>query len=342
MAKRERLEDDEEQNSYFTSAKKGLEFVTTGCTVLDCALGGGYVLGRMENIVGDKSTSKTGLATEALINFLMWCRKNGIAGHAAYRETEGAYDKAYAAAMGLPVDDIDFGDEDKPVVTIEAFAKDFIAFVAKCKKENVPGMYVLDSFDALSDEAELKRDISEGSYNMVKQKKVGEMFKRLVKTAEKARVTLIIVSQVRDNINAMYGEKHRRSGGKALDFYATHIFWLAHLKTLKRDVKKIKRAYGIKIKATVKKNKVGFPFREAEFDFLFGYGVDDVRSMLDWLKEVGRLKDADVASDISKYVKSMEDLSQKEYNRERNRLAKVVKQVWAEIETDFLPKRSKY
>src|SRR5690348_15144644 len=127
MAKRIRLEDkaskaeaeESQTNSYFTSNKENLQFVSTGCTTLDCSLGGGYVLGRMANIVGDKSTAKTGLATEALINFL----KQYPQGKAAYRETEGAYDMDYAEAMGLPVEQVDFGDLDDPIVTVEAFDK---------------------------------------------------------------------------------------------------------------------------------------------------------------------------------------------------------------------------
>ena len=290
MAKRTRLDDEttEEANSYFTSSKENLMFSSTGCTLLDCALGGGgYVGGRMENIVGDKSTAKTGLATEALINF----KKTYPEGKAAYRETEGAYDIDYARAMGAPVDDIDFGDDENPVVTVEAFEKDLKKFIADCIKDNVPGMYVLDSFDSLSDEAEMKADTSEGTYGMAKQKKIGVMFRKLNKQLEKSKVILIIVSQVRENIGVSFGEKYRRSGGKALDFYATHIFWLAHVGRLKRTVKGVERAYGIQIKASVKKNKVGMPFREAEFNFIFGYGVDDLQASVDWLKQVNRLNE---------------------------------------------------
>jgi recombination protein RecA len=343
MAKRVKIEeevaDDETKSSYFTSTKENLEFVSTGCTLLDCALGGGYVLGRMVNPVGDKSTAKTGLATEALINF----KKAFPAGKAAYRETEGAYDIDYAEAMGAPIDEIDFGNQDDPIVTVEAFEKDFKAFIASCQKEGVPGIYVLDSFDSLSDEAEMKSDISDGSYGMAKQKKIGIMFRKLNKQIEKSRVLLIIVSQVRENINAMFGEKYRRSGGKALDFYATHIFWLAHLKTLKRTIKKVERAYGISLQAKVKKNKVGFPFREAKFDFIFGFGVDDLGASVNWLKEVGRLKDIGVAeANYKKYLAEVDTYEAKAYNKERRRVSKVVKIVWNEIETNFLPKRKKY
>ncbi len=336
MTKRVKIEDeaeDEAKSSYFTSTKENLEFISTGCTLFDCALGGGYVLGRMVNAVGDKSTAKTGLATEALINF----KKAFPDGKAAYRETEGAYDEDYAEAMGAPIDEIDFGDKENPIVTVEAFEKDFKTFIASCETDNVPGIYVLDSFDSLSDEAEMKSDISKDTFGMAKQKKIGIMFRKLNKKIERSRVLLIIVSQVRENINAAFGEKYRRSGGKALDFYATHIFWLAHMKTLKKTIKKVERAYGIK------KNKVGFPFREAEFDFIFGFGVDDLGASVNWLKSVGRLKDINVVeSKYKNYLAEINALESKPYNKERRRVAKVVKAVWNEIETNFLPKRKKY
>lgn len=343
MVKRTRIEDDDEtetKNSYFTSSKENLQFCTTGCTLLDCVLGGGgYVLGRMANIVGDKSTAKTGLSTEALINFL----KAYPNAKAAYRETEGAYDVDYAEAMGLPVNQVDFGDLDDPIITVEAFDRDLRKFIDTCEKEGVPGIYVLDSFDSLSDEEELKRDISDGSYNMVKQKKIGIMFRKLNKKIEKSKVLLIIVSQVRENINAAFGEKYRRSGGKALDFYATHIFWLAHLKTLKRTVKKVERAYGVTIQAKCKKNKVGFPFRDCKFDFLFGFGVDDIGASLSWLKEIKRLDAINLTeSSLKKYISSLDDLSSKAYKKEQKRISKAVKQLWNNIEEDFIPRRRKY
>lgn len=343
MAKRNRIEendDTETKNSYFTSSKENLQFSTSGCTLLDCVLGGdGYVLGRMVNIVGDKSTAKTGLSTEALINFL----KLYPNGKAAYRETEGAYDADYAEAMGLPVEQVDFGDPEEPVITVEAFDRDFRKFIDDCEKSGVPGIYVLDSFDSLSDEEELKRDIADGSYNMVKQKKIGIMFRKLNKKIEKSKVLLIIVSQVRENINAMFGEKYRRSGGKALDFYATHIFWLAHVKTLKRTVKKVERAYGVTIKAKCKKNKVGFPFRECEFDFIFGYGVDDVGASLSWLKSIKRLDAIDVTeAGLKKFIAELEDLGPKAYRKEQKRISKAVKSIWNSIEEDFIPRRRKY
>ena len=212
MAKRTRIQVEKPKNSYFTDVKENIHFVSTGCAVLDCALGGGLALGRTANVVGDKSTAKTGTATEVMINFSMQFPDGGI----AYRETEAAWDNGYAEAMGLPLDRIDFGDAENPIITVEDFYEDFNAFCDRQKASKRPGLYVLDSFDALSDQAEMDRDIDKGSFGAAKAKKMSEMFRKITRKQEQANVLLFIVSQVRDNIGAMFGEKHKRSGEKHL------------------------------------------------------------------------------------------------------------------------------
>jgi recombination protein RecA len=336
MAKREKLVT--VANSYFTSQKTNLKYVSTGCTVLNCALGGGYVLGRITNIVGDKSTAKTALATEALINFLLKYKD----GNAAYRETEAAFDKDYAAAMGLPIKKIDFGDPNKPLITVEDFERDLTAFV-EAQGPKTPGIYVLDSLDALSDEAEMDRAIGKATYGGDKAKALSTMFRKMARRVERSNVLLLVVSQVRDNIGAMFGDKYKRSGGKALDFYASQIMWLAHIKTLKRTINKVERPYGVLIKASVRKNKVSIPMRNAEFEFHFGYGVEDLNASVNWLKEVGRLGEIDLSdSHLKEYMASIGKMDDAAYRSELQEVADTVKRVWMEIEETFIPKRRKY
>ena len=330
--KRQRKKLDQPPTNYLVGDKPGLSFVSTGCTLLDCALGGGMPLGRVVNIVGDKSTSKTALATEALINFV----NKYPDGAAAYRDAEAAFDREYAREMGLPIEKIDFGED--LLNTVEEFSRDLGSFLDKCIRSKTPGIYVLDSLDALSDEAELAREVGKETYGTAKAKNLSIMFRKLAGKIEQAKVLLLIVSQVRDNIGVMFGEKHKRSGGRALDFYASQIYWLSHIKTLKKTINKIERPYGVLIKAKVKKNKIGLAFREAEFIFRFGYGVEDLLASVTWLHDVGRIS----STDYKEMVENIDKMTDEEYRSEQQSAVQEVKTVWREVETTFLPTRRKY
>ena len=339
MAKRTRATLKAEKTSYFAEDKESISFIPSGCTLLDCALGGGYCIGKVTNIVGDRSTAKTALGTEALINFVQKYPN----GAAAYRDAEAAFEHDYAAAMGLPLEKIDFGNIDNPFVTVEEFTRDVNRFLDKQIKSGEPGIYILDSLDSLSDETEMETDIGKGTYGTAKAKALSKFFRTTTEKLRRAKVLLLIISQVRDNIGAMMGEKHKRSGGRALDFYASQILWLANMGQIKRTIKKVERPYGVSIKGKVKKNKVGLPFREAEFDFEFGFGINDIGASVNWLKKVGRLEDINITENEYKpYVKELSNLTDKEYFEEVKRVSLITKKVWAEIETTFLPTRRKY
>ncbi len=327
---RKKIEDVNTPNIYFASPDK-LEFVSTGCTKLDCDLGGGFCLGRVANIIGDKSTSKTSMGTEAVINFI----RQYPDGAAFYRETEAAYLTAYASNMGLPLDKVEFGDPDKPVTTVEDFARDLGAFIGRRLATNTPGIYVLDSLDALSDESEMTRDIGEGSYGTKKAAKMSELFRTAARKLERTRVLLIIISQVRDKLNVQYGEKTTRSGGRALDFYASQVITLSKVKDLKRTIKGNERSYGVIVRGKIKKNKVGPPGRETDMEFHWNYGVEDFLTSYNWLQQVKRLPE--------KYTElKYEKMSDKDYREVTAEIGEEVKKVWADIEKDFAPQRRKY
>lgn len=331
--------DTNEGGSYFAAPKTNIKFIPSGCKTLDLALGGGWAEDRVSNIVGDKSTGKTLLCIEASANFAFKYAKGKI----RYREIEAAFDEPYAAALGMPVDRVDFGQSDAPLETVEDLFEDLQNIIDKAKP-NQNELVIVDSLDALSDRDEMERDMDKGSYGAEKAKKLSQMFRRLVREMERKHVTLIIVSQIRDKIGMAFGRKHSRSGGKALDFYASQVLYLAHIGRLSQTVGGQKRATGVTVKGHLDKNKVALPFREAEFDIRFGYGIDDGQACLDWLKEVGRLKLSGYTEEERKYFlnRTLLKMSPADAHEEMKRLHEIVTQEWYRIEKTMLPVRSKY
>lgn len=336
MATRERLRLNGSGGNYFSAPKNNIEFIKSGSMLLDCALGGGWAENRIANIVGDKSTGKTLLCIEACANFAAKHAKGKI----RYREAEAAFDKGYAAALGMPVDRIDFGSG--KLDTVEDLFEDLTRI---CKGARQKELVIVDSLDALSDRSEMERDIDQGSYGANKAKKMSELFRRLTQTMNDKAVTLLIVSQVRDKIGVTYGAKHTRTGGRALDFYASQVLMLAHLSRIVKTRKGIKRATGVRVLAKLDKNKISLPFREAEFAIHFGYGINDPQACVDWLKVTKgfKAKDFDMSEEESKNIlDTLLDLSRGEERAIVKRLHQAVHERWYEIESDLMPKRSKY
>lgn len=358
--KRESKKKQPEESNYFAS-EKPIEFISTGCQTLDCVLGGGIAENRVTNIVGNKSSGKTLLAIEISANFY---QKYKDEADINYHEAEAAFDKPYASALGMPVEVINFVGEDcdKNDNTVEYLYEKLCDKIEELKKTGKPALWITDSLDALTDRAELGRDIDEGSYGGNKPKKMSELFRRLVVAMSEVNLTLVIISQIRDKIGATFGKKTTRSGGKALDFYASQVLWLTEISKMRKVFRKVKRVYGINVKAACEKNKVGLPFRECEYPVLFGYGIDDVSSSLKWLDEVGALDDLEiyqeVVDELTKPAKKGAKPKKPEKGKVMSKIAKdriedrdpeilaeiqvFVKEVWKEIEVGFLPKGKKY
>lgn len=320
-----------------------LTFIPSGCTLLDQVISGGWALGRTSNIVGDRSTGKTLLAIEAMTNAIKRAGLNNV----FYREAEAAFDVSYARALGLPVNKIDFGKKgiDSHWTTIEQVFTDLDEQLTAMEegKKKPGGLYIIDSLDALTSEEALKRKPGQASYNTEKPKIMSEEFPKFLSRLRDADLHLMFISQVRDNIGVMFGEKHKRSGGHALDFYCSQVIWLSQIAKLTRTVGGQKRVTGIRVKARCKKNKIGQPFRECEFAIRFGYGVDDIEANLKYLEEVKRLDELGLTKEgMPKYLDNLDVASDAEYAAQVGRVRDVVKGVWAEVESRFLPRRSKY
>lgn len=319
---------------------EGVVFFSSGSTILDLSLGGGWALGRIFNIVGDKSTGKTLLAIEAFANF-----KVQIKGKMRYAEAESAFDQSFAEQLGFPEE---VQRPEKLLHTVEDFTNDFDTFIQECIDDNIPGLYILDSLDALSDVAELekyeksKEGETAGSYGTGKAKKMSEMFRILTAKAGNANCTLGVISQIRDKIGVTFGETKTRSGGRALDFYASQVLWLAETGKQSRTAFGQTRVVGVSIHSKVKKLKVGLPYREADYDILFGYGIDDENSMLDYLlKNKQLVKEAH--GEISKQLSKARDTQ--DYIKIaaiHDQLKADTIKIWREVEEKLTPKIRKY
>lgn len=336
--KRKQLKESHRVSSNYSIADQLMDkpeaFFSTGCTVLDLTMGNGIPLSRIVNVVGDKSTGKTLLAIEAMANFNLKYPQGEI----IYLEAEAAFDIKYASSIGFPVKSVE-------VIKDKDTVDDLFELLTKAiQRDDVekPLLFIVDSLDALSDRAEKDRDIDQGSYGTNKASKLSQMFRRLVKDLAKTNVTMIIVSQVRDNIGVTFGRKTKRSGGRALDFYASIVIYLAEKKKRTKTIRGVKRVVGVDIIAKCDKNKVSAPFRECEFPITFGYGVEDVESGLKYLEFV---KDKKALNDLgftsSKIL--LKDIQKVQDDSDfKVKLVDSVRKAWFEFENLFAVSRSKY
>jgi RecA/RadA recombinase len=361
MIERVRVEERTSENGLYFGPKS-VQFLNSGCTLLNLAMtergkDGGWPFGRVVNIVGDKSTGKTLLAEEALANFFLAYPK----GKGYYRESEAAFDVSYAKALGLDTSKIDFGPEGEDSIwnTIEDVFEDLdrvltgiedgvAARVKKLREKNkrltareaqtqaqsetLPCLYIVDSLDALSSVSELGRDIREGSYNLGKQKMLGELFHALIRRIRQAKMCLIFISQTRVRIGPMIrGKQYRRVGEGALDFYSSIVLYLSEIGKLTRTVDKVQRIIGIRVKVKCDKNKIVSPHATCIFTIRFRYGIDDELSTFDYLEEIKKLSEAG-------YDKVPKDLTEVDAAK----LCADVTRIWREIEQRFTPARGKY
>ena len=264
-------------------------YFSTGCDLLDMVVGGapdvfGYPAGKFVNVVGDKSAGKTFLAVEMIAAARYKYGKNF---KWVYDDCESGFSFDTMEMYGVQIVDADSPRSD----TIEQAFCNISEFAESLKKGEF-GIYVVDSLDGLtSKEADKQakdrlkahkagKEYDEGSYNMGKPRYLSrEFFPQLCSLIQDKNILVVIISQVRENIDMFSFEKFKRNGGKALDFYAHTVLWLA---TMKKIVNK-GRSTGVTVKAKVTKSKTSRPFRECVFTLLFDYGLDNTGTNLDYL-----------------------------------------------------------
>jgi RecA/RadA recombinase len=219
-------------------------------------------------------------------------------------------------------------------------------------KEGEYLIYVVDSLDGLSSEAELKKIQEEiaakkagkkvkGDYGAQKAKKMSQIFRTVKRKIRKRNCLLIIISQVRENLNAtMFQPKHYRTGGKAMDFYALQVFWLAQ----RSEILRKKTSIGVLTKIINTKNKVGKPCRSGYAALYFDYGIDHVISNIRYLyglyTEKGEIRNSKVKwEDVEYTPKAL--VSYIEDNDLEEELEKRVIKKWNDFEDSIAVKDRK-
>lgn len=251
---------------------------SSGCTTLDNALGGGWAVGHMANIYGLESSGKTLLLIEAAAQFARKFPKAPM----RLVDAEAAFDEDYAASIGYPIGRVSMAHPGE-VQTIEDWYEDLVKFTEKVPKGE-PALYMEDSLDALSSDAEMARDIRSTGYKTEKMQALSQMFRRVIALLESRHVSLMVISQMRMNPAAKPGTSpYIETGGTAFKYYAYQRLKLSKKKSITRTIAGETREIGIKVEGNVKKNKFGAPFRKADFPIIFGFGIDNMASNLEYL-----------------------------------------------------------
>ena len=290
-----------------------------GCKLIDLTTGAdkgvyGSPAGRIVNVVGDKSSGKTFVCNELIAN-AHW--KYGDKFKWMYADAERGYSFDTERLYGF---DIHTDESDAPANVEEAFCY-LWKFCESLKKDEF-GIYVIDSLDALTSEEQDKRAEErieafdkgkemKGTYGMGKAKYLSqEFFAQICKKLENYNVLLVIISQIRDNVDMFSFEKYSRAGGKALDFYCQMVFWLATAKkmTVKDGDKDVPIGGTNKLKVT--KGKVPRPYRECFYTYMFDYGIDNIATGVDYLFNI-RTKTGDISAPAAENCAWEKDESKK-------------------------------
>ena len=247
--------------------------VIPSCSIsLDVALGvGGYPKGRIIEIYGPESSGKTTLAIHAIAE----AQKNG--GIAAFIDAEHAFDRFYAAKLGVDVDNLLISQPDNGEQALE-IADQLIRSAAV-------DIVVVDSVAALTPKAEIEGDMGDNKVGL-QARLMSQALRKLTATINKTNTTCIFINQLREKIGVMFGNPETTTGGNALKFYASVRLDIRKSTAIKDGDEVI----GNEVKVKVVKNKVAPPFRRAQFEILFGEGISRVSEIVDLGVEYGILE----------------------------------------------------
>jgi recombination protein RecA len=309
-----------------------IEAIPTGALALDLALGiGGLPRGRIVEIYGPESSGKSTLAMHVVAE----AQRNG--GICAYIDAEHAMDPVYAKAIGVNVDDLLISQPDTGEQALEI--SDMLI------RSGALDVLVIDSVAALTPRAELDGEMGDTHVGL-QARLMSQALRKLTGTLSKSRTIAVFINQLREKVGVVYGSPEVTPGGRALKFYSSIRIDIRRIEQIKDGADIV----GNRTRAKVVKNKCGAPFKQAEFDIMYGKGISREGSLLDVAVDLGFVKKSGAwftyegeqlgqgRENVKQFLMENPQLMAEIDQRVRERLAPVVEEPGSpEVDPDDVP-----